>query len=207
MVTAIEFTTPVWAAFAALFLGERLSPPRWTAIAGGITGIVVIAHPGTTAFGRGALIVLGGAFCFAAAVLMVKMLLRTDRVTAVVFYMSLIQLPLGLAGALFAWTWPAPSDLPFILAMGVTSLTAHYSMGRALSLGDASFVLPSTSCDCRSSPSSRLRVRRARRRVDDRPCHPPATTERPRGDAGDRAPLLGVTSLDPTLTGRWADLS
>jgi uncharacterized membrane protein len=26
--------------------------------------------------------------------------------------------------------------------MGVTSLTAHYSMGRALALGDASFVLP-----------------------------------------------------------------
>lgn len=143
VVTAIEFTTPVWAALlAALLLGERLTPPRWTAIAGGVTGILVIAHPGTTAFGRGALIVLGGSFGFAAAVLMVKMLLRTDRVTAVVFYMSLIQLPLGLAGALFAWTWPAPSDLPFILAMGVTSLTAHYSMGRALSLGDASFVLP-----------------------------------------------------------------
>jgi drug/metabolite transporter (DMT)-like permease len=26
--------------------------------------------------------------------------------------------------------------------MGVTGLTAHYSMGKALSLGDASFVLP-----------------------------------------------------------------
>jgi drug/metabolite transporter (DMT)-like permease len=143
VVTAIEFTTPVWAALlAALLLGERLSPPRWTAIASGAIGILVIAHPGTSAFGRGALIVLAGAFCFAAAVLLVKILLRTDRVTAVVFYMSLIQLPIGLAGALFAWTRPEPSDLPFILAMGVTSLTAHYSMGRALSLGDASFVLP-----------------------------------------------------------------
>lgn len=143
VVTAIEFTTPVWVALlAALLLGERLSLPRWTAIASGVTGILVIAHPGTSAFGRGALIVLGGAFCFAASILVVKTLLRTDRVTAVVFYMSLIQLPLGLAGTLFAWAWPAPSDLPFILAMGVTSLTAHYSMGRALSLGDASFVLP-----------------------------------------------------------------
>jgi len=56
--------------------------------------------------------------------------------------MSLIQLPLGLAGALFAWVWPAPADLPWVLAIGVTSLTAHYSMGRALSLADASFVLP-----------------------------------------------------------------
>ena len=143
VVTAIEFTTPVWVALlAALLLGERLSPPRWTAIAAGVTGILVIAHPGTSAFGRGALIVLAGTFGFAAAILVVKMLLRTDRVTAIVFYMSLIQLPLGLAGALFAWTWPAQSDLPWVLAMGVTSLTAHYSMGRALSLGDASFVLP-----------------------------------------------------------------
>ena len=49
VVTAIEFTTPVWAALlAALLLGERLTPPRWTAIAGGVTGILVIAHPGTT---------------------------------------------------------------------------------------------------------------------------------------------------------------
>ena len=36
VVTAIEFTSPVWVALlAALILGERLTPPRWTAIAGG----------------------------------------------------------------------------------------------------------------------------------------------------------------------------
>lgn len=143
LVTAIEFTSPVWVALlAALLLGERLTLPRWAAIAGGVVGIIVIAQPGTSAFGPGALIVLAGSFCFAASVLVVKTLLRTDRVTAVVFYMSVIQLPLGLAGALFAWVWPVPADLPWVLAMGVTSLSAHYSMGRALSLADASFVLP-----------------------------------------------------------------
>lgn len=143
LVTAIEFTSPVWVALlAALLLGERLTLPRWAAIAGGVLGIIVIAQPGTSTFGPGALIVLAGSFCFAASVLVVKTLLRTDRVTAVVFYMSVIQLPLGLAGALFAWVWPVPADLPWILAMGATSLSAHYSMGRALSLADASFVLP-----------------------------------------------------------------
>ncbi len=143
LVTAIEFTSPVWVSLlAALLLGERLTLPRWAAIAGGVLGIIVIAQPGTSAFGPGALIVLAGSFCFAASVLVVKTLLRTDRVTAVVFYMSVIQLPLGLAGALFAWVWPVPADLPWILAMGATSLSAHYSMGRALSLADASFVLP-----------------------------------------------------------------
>ena len=143
LVTAIEFTSPVWVSLlAALLLGERLTLARWAAIAGGVLGIIVIAQPGTSAFGPGALIVLAGSFCFAASVLVVKTLLRTDRVTAVVFYMSAIQLPLGLAGALFAWVWPVPADLPWILAMGATSLSAHYSMGRALSLADASFVLP-----------------------------------------------------------------
>ena len=56
--------------------------------------------------------------------------------------MSLIQLPMGLAGSLLVWVWPGWSDLPWIAAMGVTSLTAHYAMGRALSLADASYVLP-----------------------------------------------------------------
>ena len=143
VVTAIEFTSPVWVALlAALLLGEHITPPRWAAIGGGVLGVLVIIRPGTSALSPGALITLGGTFCFAAAILFVKTILRTDRVTAVVFYMSLIQLPLGLVGALPAWVWPQPRDLPWIFAIGLTSLTAHYSMGRALSLGDASFVLP-----------------------------------------------------------------
>jgi drug/metabolite transporter (DMT)-like permease len=143
VVTAMEFTTPVWVALlAAALLGERLTPPRWAAIGGGIAGVLVIVQPGTSSFGPGAVVVLAGAFCFAASILVVKTLVRTDPVTSIVFYMSLIQLPLGVAGAALSWVWPSWGDLPWILAMGATSLTAHYSMGRALSLGDASFVLP-----------------------------------------------------------------
>lgn len=143
VVTSIEFTVPVWATLlAATALGERITPARWAAIAGGVAGVLVIVRPGATAFGAPALIVLGGTFCFATAILLAKSLLRTDRVTAVVFYMSLVQLPLGLAGAVFDWVWPLWIDMLWITAIGLTSLTAHYSMGRALALGDASFVLP-----------------------------------------------------------------
>ncbi len=143
VVTAIEFTTPVWVAlFAAAFLGERIAPHRWAAIAGGIAGVLVIVRPGASAFGPAALIVLSGAFCFAGSVMMAKTLLRTDRITALVFYMSLLQLPMGLVGSLFAWVWPVWSDAPWIAAIGASGLIAHYAMGKALSLGDASFVLP-----------------------------------------------------------------
>jgi len=143
VVTAIEFTTPVWVALlAAILFGERISPPRWVAIGGGIAGVLIIVHPGASGFGTGALIILVGAFGFAGSILLVKRLLLTEHVFTVIFYMSLIQLPLGLAGSLFVWVPPQLIDLPWIVAMGATSLTAHYSMGRALALGDASFVLP-----------------------------------------------------------------
>jgi drug/metabolite transporter (DMT)-like permease len=143
VVTAIEFTTPVWVALlAALLLRERIPPPRRLAIAVGIVGVFTIVHPGLSAFGPAALIVLAGAFCFAVAILMVKTLLRTDRVTAVVFYMTVVQLPMGLIASLYVWVWPVMSDAPWIAAMGATALSAHYAMGRALALGDASFVLP-----------------------------------------------------------------
>jgi drug/metabolite transporter (DMT)-like permease len=143
VVTAIEFTTPVWVALlAAVLLRERIPPARRMAIAAGVAGILIIVRPGVSAFGPAALIVLAGAFCFAASILVVKTLLRTDRVTAVVFYMSLIQLPMGLLGSLFVWVQPHGGDVPWLVAMGATALTAHYAMGRALALGDASFVLP-----------------------------------------------------------------
>jgi drug/metabolite transporter (DMT)-like permease len=40
------------------------------------------------------------------------------------------------------WVCPAARDVPALVAMGVTALSAHFCLGRALSLADASFVLP-----------------------------------------------------------------
>jgi drug/metabolite transporter (DMT)-like permease len=143
VVTAIEFTTPIWVALlGALLLGERVAPHRWAAIAGGLAGVAMIVRPGTAAFGAPAVVVLAAAFCFAGSVLMVKRLLRTDRVVAVLFHMSLIQLPLGLVPALFVWVAPGWADAPWLLAIGLSALGAHYGLTRALALADASFVLP-----------------------------------------------------------------
>jgi drug/metabolite transporter (DMT)-like permease len=133
----------MWVALLAwLFLGERPAAHRWVAVGGGLAGVALIVRPGTAAFGGAALVVLAAALCFAGSVLLVKSLLRTDGVTAVVFHMSLIQLPMGLVPSLFVWVTPGWTDAPWLAAMGVTALGAHYSMGRALSLADASFALP-----------------------------------------------------------------
>jgi drug/metabolite transporter (DMT)-like permease len=73
---------------------------------------------------------------------MVKALTRTDDAKVIVFNMALMQLPLGLIPALFHWVTPGWTDLPWLGLMGVTGLSAHYAMARALALAELTVVLP-----------------------------------------------------------------
>ena len=104
-VTALEFTTPAWAAIlAALFLGERIGGVRAVAVICGLLGVLIILRPGIEAIDPGALIVLASAICYASSNVMVKALTRTDSAFVIVLYMQIVQLPLGLVPALFDWT-------------------------------------------------------------------------------------------------------
>lgn len=142
-VTALEFTTPVWTALiAALFLGEKLSPHRVAAIVLGFVGVLVILRPGAAAIHVAALVMIAGAICYAGSNCMVKSMTRTEAPWLILFYMQIVQLPLGLVPAMFDWVTPAWADAPWLVLVGVTVLTAHYSMARAFQLADASVVIP-----------------------------------------------------------------
>lgn len=142
-VVAIEFTTPIWTLFlAVLLLGEKLSPSRLVAVMFGIAGVLVILRPGLIPIGVPALAVLGSAIGYALTYTITKELLSTDRPLTVLFYMTLVQLPLGLLPALGDWVTPSAAHWPWLVAVGLTALTAHYCMSRALALADAMVVAP-----------------------------------------------------------------
>lgn len=142
-VFAIEFTTPAWTALlAALLLGERLTRARVAAIALGLAGILVILRPGAAMVEPGAIAVLLSAAAYAVAYVLTKKLSDTETPLAIVFYMTLVQLPLGLVPAAFDWVTPSPALWPWLLLVGVAGLTAHYCLARALSLADATVVVP-----------------------------------------------------------------
>jgi S-adenosylmethionine uptake transporter len=142
-VFALEFTTPIWVALlAAVFLHERLTRHRVIVVVLGFVGVMIILRPGIDVIQPAALVVLGAAMCFAGSVVMVKLLTRRDAPLAVIFYMSLIQLPMGLIPALFDWVVPAWSDVPLFLIVGISALSAHYAMARALMVADASVIFP-----------------------------------------------------------------
>ncbi len=142
-VFAIEFTMPIWTAIlAALILGERIGRIRALAIAIGFAGTLVILRPGIAVISPAALAVLGAAFAYATAHTLTKRLSGTDSPLAILFYMTTIQLPLGLVLALPHWAWPSTAAWPWVCVVAVTALSAHYCLTRALLLEDASVVIP-----------------------------------------------------------------
>jgi drug/metabolite transporter (DMT)-like permease len=142
-VFAIEFTMPVWAAvLAMIFLGERLNQGRIVMLALGVVGVFVMLRPGLAVIPPAALVMLLGAFAYASTMIATKRLSGHDSPFAILFYMAVIQLPLGLVPALPQWVWPGVRDLPWVLALGVVGLSAHYFMTRAFRIADAMVVVP-----------------------------------------------------------------
>jgi drug/metabolite transporter (DMT)-like permease len=108
----------------------------------GLAGVLVILRPGVGVFQPAALVMLAGSLFFAIQFIGTKKLSATESPMAVLFWMSMIQTPVCLAAALPGWTAPAMADLPWILAIGVGSYTAHYCMMRSMKLADAMVVVP-----------------------------------------------------------------
>ena len=142
-VFAIEFTVPIWTAIlATLFLGERMNGLRILAVALGFVGILVILRPGMAVVSAPAIAVLGGAMCYAISHVFTKRLSGTETPLTILFYMTVIQLPLGLAPALPHWVWPPAALWPWVGVVAVTALSAHYCLTRAFQLADATVVMP-----------------------------------------------------------------
>jgi drug/metabolite transporter (DMT)-like permease len=79
---------------------------------------------------------------YAGNMIMTKRISAADSPLAVLFWMSLTQLPLTFASALPQWVRPQPIDLLWAVVIGTGSFIAHYSMTRAMKLGDATLVVP-----------------------------------------------------------------
>jgi drug/metabolite transporter (DMT)-like permease len=142
-VFAIEFTMPVWTAvLATVLLGERLNQGRVVMLVLGLAGILIILRPGLAVVHPGAAATLAAAIAFASVMVATKRLSATDSPLAVLFYMSVMQMPLGLVTALPGWVAPTAADLPWIIVVGIAGFSSHYCLTRSFMLADATLVVP-----------------------------------------------------------------
>lgn len=141
--TAISFTGPLFATVgAALILKETVRLRRWTATLVGFGGVMVIVQPGPETFNPVALFVLVGAAANAGSFLAVKELSRTEPTTRIVVFMVIYLAPLALIPALFVWSWPSWSAVPWLFVMGAFGTLGHLAMTRGFAAAEMSVVLP-----------------------------------------------------------------
>jgi len=142
-VVAVQFTHPLFVVIgAALILRERVGAWRWSAVAIGAVGALVIIRPGYLPANPLVYAVLFSAMMNGGVQLVTKNISGRVSGAVMVFYMNLMILPVCLPFAWPNWVWPSLADLPWVLAVGLFGTLAHVFLARAMKVADASLVGP-----------------------------------------------------------------
>lgn len=140
---AISYSTPIFITIGAvLVLHEVVRVRRWTAVAIGFVGVLVIVRPGSPDFSSASLVALCAALASAAVAISIKILARTEPTNAIVIYTTLIWVPLSLLPACFVWVWPSPMGWLWGGLAGLLGTSAHLLWTRALQAAEASALTP-----------------------------------------------------------------
>ncbi len=144
-VFALEFTTPIWALLLApLILGERITRQGLVAALFGFAGVLIVARPGLTEITPGLAAAAGCAIGFGLTALFTRRLTRTESVTAILFWLTVMQTGFGLAFAAADGdlALPPAEALPWVAIIALAGLLAHLCLTMALSLAPAAVVMP-----------------------------------------------------------------
>lgn len=141
---AIEFTNPIWVALLApLLLGERLTVLKGVVAALGFMGVLIVAKPGVEPITWAHIAALGAAIGFAFNTIYTRKLMAHDTVLCVLFWMTASQAVMGaVLGAPGGIPVPSSEILPWLIIVGLTGLSAHYSLTSALAHAPATLVAP-----------------------------------------------------------------
>ena len=142
---ALEFSTPVWVALLApFFLGEVLTRQRVLAIMLGFTGVLIVARPDINQLDFAVVAAVACAVCFAGSMMATKKLTSDQSITCILFWLTLMQLAMGLVATVFMGTitFPEGINIIWIVVVGIGGLTAHFCITNALTLAPAIVVIP-----------------------------------------------------------------
>ena len=141
---SIFFVAPLLiTALSVPILGEKVGPRRWSAIAVGLVGVLVVLRPtGEGMLTWAGLAVLVAAFGYAVSAITVRVLARTDPSQAITFWLlALMALGAG-ALALPGWVPLRAQDLWIVGGIGVAGAIGQYAITEAFRLAEASRVAP-----------------------------------------------------------------
>jgi drug/metabolite transporter (DMT)-like permease len=142
-IAALTFLVPIFTTVLAIFfLGETVRLRRWLAILFGFAGTFVVVRPGIDAVDLGSLLTIASSIIFSFALLLTKIISRTDSSVTITCYSVMLMTPMSLAAAVFVWHWPEPHQIIWLIVIGMLSTGSQLIGTQALKEGDMNVLLP-----------------------------------------------------------------
>ena len=142
-VIALSFTAPIFATVLAIvFLGEIVGTRRWAAIFIAFLGTMVILRPGLMEISQGQFLAMASAALWACALIMIKILSRTDSSITIIAYMIIFQVPVSGLAAATVWITPSLEQVCIMAVMGTLGTVGQWLLIEALKEGDTNVVMP-----------------------------------------------------------------
>ncbi len=130
------------AAGSGIFLGEKISAPRWAALGAGLVGVIVILRPGMGVFTPAALLPFVSAIMFAAYSVLTRLTTRGEATFPAFFWPGVIGAVLATLVGIPNWQPVSPTDLPFLMIYAALSVLSHWLLLKCYEATEASRVQP-----------------------------------------------------------------
>ena len=147
-VTAITFTAPMFlTVLAMLFLGERIHRYRWTALAVGFAGVLIMIGPSLSFGGSdslGVLVALSAAVFSALAMMFLRGMSSGggEHAVTITFYFSLTAMACATLTWLGGWPLPTLRQWIFIVLAGLFGVLGQLLMTYSYRYAEASLIAP-----------------------------------------------------------------
>lgn len=139
--TAIGFAKSFFITiFAVIILKEIVGIRRWSAVALGFVGVLIMLQPGPEGVTLYGLMALGGAAAASAVMVIIRLLSRTETSASIMAWQAFgVGLATMIPGIYF-WTWPTAEEWLLLILMGVVSYIAQRTNIAAFKFGEASVL-------------------------------------------------------------------
>jgi drug/metabolite transporter (DMT)-like permease len=123
-------------------LGERVGRHRWSAVALGLVGVLIITRPSGAIAHWSSLMPLVAAFCYANYQIATRLIGRTDDPLATLFYTSIGGAAVTSLAVPFDWIWPTVAQWLILVALGGLGALGHFLVITAFTRAPASVLAP-----------------------------------------------------------------
>jgi drug/metabolite transporter (DMT)-like permease len=129
---------------AALFLGEKVGWRRWSAIAAGFIGVMIVIRPGMDGFQPAALWGVLGVIGLSARDLFTRKIPTRISSPQLAAWAFAAFVPLGAVMAAFTGgaVWPTPTQYGYLLGVLTFGVLAYWALVAATRIGEISVVTP-----------------------------------------------------------------